>query len=60
MSKVVIEFKFGCGQKVKTVLGDVGIIQTIAKNASDIQYFVSMKEGRGSWYLEDQITEDNS
>lgn len=50
------DFKFEIDQKVKTVLGDSGLIDMCAiDNTKCICYYVKMKGGQGQWLKEDQI-----
>jgi hypothetical protein len=50
-----VEFKFSEKQKVKTVLGDDGVIDMAALQNGAVQYYVLMKEGNGAWFDEDQL-----
>jgi hypothetical protein len=51
-----VEFKFAVQQKVKTVLGDEGIIDMQGFGGGNIRYYVLFKEGKGSWFDEEQLT----
>lgn len=51
-----IEFKFPPKQRVRTVLGDEGVIDSCAFTGKMIpSYYVLVKGGNGSWFDEDQL-----
>jgi hypothetical protein len=50
-----VNFKFDQNQKVKTVLGDEGIIDMLGYANGNVRYYVLMKEGRGAWIDENQL-----
>jgi hypothetical protein len=51
-----IEFKFSLGQKVSTVVGDEGVIDMMGFSGYKNRYWILMKEGKGAWFDEDQLT----
>lgn len=53
---MTVDFKFDIDQKVKTVLGQNGIITNASlDNTKCIQYYVLLENGNGTWLKEDQI-----
>ncbi len=53
---MTVEFKFESGQKVKSIIGDIGIITTASTDKNKrIFYHVLMNGGSGAWFDEDQI-----
>ena len=52
-----IEFKFSPNQRVRTSLGDEGLIDTCAiMSGPQHRYYVILKGGTGAWLDEDQLT----
>jgi len=52
----IVEFKFDDNQRVKTALGDEGIISMLGIQNGIKKYFVDLKGGTSNWYNEDQLT----
>jgi hypothetical protein len=51
-----VKFKFFCGQKVKSGLGDIGYITTASVDRSGIKaYYIKIVNGVGQWFDEDQL-----
>ena len=54
---MTVQFKFSPDDKVETKLGDIGIIDYVARSKMPInQYSVKMKGGDSNWYYEDDLT----
>lgn len=53
---MTVTFKFEIDQKVKTVLGNTGMIfSAILDNTSQIQYYVVFKDGNSQYFKEDHL-----
>jgi hypothetical protein len=53
---MTVDFKYENGQKLMTKLGEIGIVQSMAKTGSDINYLIMLKEGKFAWFQESDIT----
>ena len=52
-----IDFKFSPNDKVKTAIGDIGMVTSCSITSGAVkQYWVLMNNGRGAWFDEDQLT----
>ncbi|MEW6115642.1 MAG: hypothetical protein AB1553_01920 [Nitrospirota bacterium] len=50
-------FKFLPGDKVETIVGDLGFVETCAIEAEGrVKYYVVWKGGNGRWFYEDTLT----
>ena len=51
-----VKFEFDIDQRVRTPLGEVGIVEMLALCDTKVKkIFVNLRGGDGSWYREDQI-----
>ena len=53
-----VSFKFNSGDKVTTIFGDEGVIDSCSYSGPNypFRYYVLLKGGQGSWFDENQIT----
>lgn len=52
-----IDFKFSPNDKVKTAIGDIGLVTSCSISSGAVkQYWVLMNNGRGAWFDENQLT----
>jgi len=51
---MIIKFEFELREKVQTPFGDIGIIETAAKDSSGIKYYVQRSQ-EDKWFFEDQL-----
>ncbi len=54
---MTVDFKFEPGQRVVTPFGEEGFVDScnVGLNGNK-RYYVDLKEGRGAWYAEGQLT----
>jgi hypothetical protein len=50
-----VEFEHCIQDKVRTMLGDKGIVRMCALDDAGIKYYVNLKGGLGAWYPEDEV-----
>lgn len=53
-----VSFKFEPKQKVKTIMDDEAIVDMAAYDGHVISYYVKLKGGKGQWFDEDQLTDN--
>jgi cell envelope opacity-associated protein A len=54
-----MEFKFKIGDKVKTILDEIGIVDMCAIDNGNLEcYYLKIKNGGDKWYKVDQLEED--
>ncbi len=50
-----VDFKFANKMRVRTVVGDEGIISMMGFDNGTKRYYVQLKGGAGQWFDEDQL-----
>lgn len=53
--QVQVTYLYSVDARVKTALGDEGIIYSCAFGRDGISYYVNLAGGDGGWFYEDQL-----